>query len=152
MRTVHEVARELRGRAGTLGQTPDNAPAVALVVDLHDADAVDGIGLDIAEELAGAGRDEVLPCKVIGLNTHVDPLARLSVEVGAAGSDLLRRHAVGQVAAVALMPALQPAIVAHADKALHTGDFIDCRHNFCSFALLCRLPPWGKLSAAPTAD
>ena len=48
---VHEVARELRGRAGTLGQTPDNAPAVALVVDLHDADAVDGIGSTLRKNL-----------------------------------------------------------------------------------------------------
>ena len=75
--------------------------------------AVDGIGLDIAEELARAGRDEVLTCEVIGLNAHVYPLTRLGIEVGAAGSDLRRRHTVGQVAAVALVPALQPAIVAH---------------------------------------
>ena len=110
---VHEMAGELGSRAGTLGQTPDDAPAIALVVDFHDADAVDRIGLDIAEELAGASRDEVLTCEVIGLNAHVYPLTRLGIEVGAAGSDLRRRHAVGQVAAVALVPALQPAIVAH---------------------------------------
>ena len=78
--------------------------------------AVDGIGLDIAEELARAGRDEVLTCEVIGLNAHVYPLTRLGIEVGAAGSDLRRRHTVGQVAAVALVPALQPAIVAHVAK------------------------------------
>ena len=78
--------------------------------------AVDGIGLDIAEELAGTGRDEVLTCEVIGLNAHVYPLTRLGIEVGAAGSDLRRRHTVGQVAAVALVPALQPAIVAHVAK------------------------------------
>ena len=46
---VHEVARKLQVGEGT-GQTPDNAPAVALVVDLHNADAVDGIGTDIAEK------------------------------------------------------------------------------------------------------
>ena len=52
--------------------------------------AVDGIGLDIAEELARAGCDEVLTCEVIGLNAHVYPLTRLGIEVGAAGSDLRR--------------------------------------------------------------
>ena len=84
--------------------------------------AVDGIGLDIAEELTRAGRDEVLTCEVIDLNAHVYPLTRLGIEVGAAGSDLRRRHTVGQVAAVALVPALPPAIVAHADKTLDAGD------------------------------
>ena len=29
-------------------QTPDDAPAVALVVDLHNADAVDRVRLDVA--------------------------------------------------------------------------------------------------------
>ena len=130
---VHKVAGELAGRLGTLGQTPDDAPAVALVIDFDNADAVNRVRLHVAEELAGAGGDEILTGQIVGLNAHIDPLAGLSVKVGAAGSDVLLGHTVGQVAAVALVPALQPAIVAHTDKALHAGNFIDCRHCYCSF-------------------
>ena len=146
---VHKVAGELAGRLCAALQAPDDAPAVALVVDLHNADAVDRVRLDVAEELAGAGGDEVLTGQIIGLHAHVDPLARLGVEVGTAGGDVLPGHAVGQVAAVALVPALQPAIVAHTDKALDAGNFINRRHNFCSFISLCWLPPPGEAVSGP---
>ena len=45
---VHEMAGELGRRASAVGQTPDDAPAVALVVDLHNADAVDRVRLNVA--------------------------------------------------------------------------------------------------------
>ena len=58
---VHEVAGELGSGLCAAFQAPDDAPAVALVVDLHDADAMDGVRPHVAEELAGTGGDEILP-------------------------------------------------------------------------------------------
>src|SRR5699024_11900451 len=104
---VHEVAGELGCGPGAIGQTPDDAPAVAGGVDLDNADRVDGVGLHIAEEFAGTGGDEVLAGQVIGLDPHLDPLPRGLVKPGAAGGHILPGHAVGQVAAVALVPARQ---------------------------------------------
>ena len=60
--------------------------------------------------------DEILPRQIIGLHAHVHPFAGLRVKEEAALCHFLFLHAVGQVAAVALVPALQPAIVAHPHK------------------------------------
>ena len=116
---VHKVAEELTGRLCAVLQAPDNAPAVALVVDFHDADAVNRVRLHVAEKFAGAGGDEILPCQIIRLHAHVHPRPGLLVKEGAALRHFLFLHAVGQVAAVALVPALQPAIVAHPHKAFY---------------------------------
>jgi hypothetical protein len=96
---VHKVAGELAGRLCTALQAPDDAPAVALFVDLHDADAVHGIRLHVAEELARAGGGEILPGQIICLHAHVHP----TVQAAAAHNllaDLLRfivkqHHMVG---------------------------------------------------------
>ena len=113
---IHKVAGKLTGRLCAALQAPDDAPAVALVVDLHNTDAVNGVRFYVAEELAGTGGDEILPRQIIGLYAHVHPLPGLLVKEGAALCHFLFLHAVGQVAAVAFVPALQPAIVAHPHK------------------------------------
>ena len=113
---IHKVAGELGCGLCAVLQAPDDAPAVALVVDLHNADAVYRVRLYVAEELAGAGGDEILPRQIICLYAHVHPLPGLRIKEGAALCHFLLLHAVGQVAAVALVPALQPAIVAHPHK------------------------------------
>ena len=113
---VHKVAGELAGRLCAALQAPDDAPAVALFIDLHNADAVDRVRLYIAEKLAGTGGNEILARQITCLHAHVDPLTGLCVEEGTALGHFLLLHAVGQVAAVALVPALQPAIVAHPHK------------------------------------
>ena len=114
---VHEVAGELARRARAACQPPDDAPAVALVVDFDDAHVVFGVEFDVAEVLARTGGDEVLAREVVRLNAHVHPFAGGGAEVGAALRDFLVLHAVGEVAAVALVPALIPAVGAHADVA-----------------------------------
>ena len=80
---VHEVAGELGCGLCAVLKAPDDAPAVALVVDLHDADAVDRVRLYVAEELAGAGGDEILTRQIVRLHAHVHPFAGLLVKEGA---------------------------------------------------------------------
>ena len=121
-RVVHEVAGELAGGTAAVDQAPHNAVAVALVVDLHHADAVLGIKDHIAEVLAAAGGQEVLARQVRAGDAHVDPGPGRLVKEGLHLRHFLGGQAVGQVAAVALMPALEPAVVAHADIALHNGN------------------------------
>ena len=113
---IHKVAGELTGGLCAVLQAPDDAPTVALVVDLHNTDAVNRVRLHVAEKLAGTGGDEILPRQIICLHAHVHPFAGLLVKEGTALCHFLFLHAVGQVAAVALVPALQPAIVAHPHK------------------------------------
>ena len=136
---VHKVAGKFRGGLGAVGKTPDDAPAVARSVDFHDADAVDGVRLNVAEELARPGGEEIFPGEVVGLHAHIDPGAGRSVKEGAAGGDVGVGHTVGQVAAVAFVPALQPAVVAHTDKALYAGNGKDSRHKFAPFLLKLRV-------------
>ena len=76
-----------------------------------------GVEFDVAEVLARTGGDEVFAREVVRLNAHVHPFAGGGAEVGAALRDFLVLHAVGEVAAVALVPALIPAVGAHADVA-----------------------------------
>ena len=116
---VHKVAGELGCGLCAVPQAPDDAPAVALVVDLHNTDAVDRVRLHVAEKLAGAGGDEILARQIIRLHAHVHPLPGLLVKEGTALRHFFFLHAVGQVAAVALVPALQPAIIAHPHKAFY---------------------------------
>ena len=116
---IHKVAGELGCGLCAALQAPDDAPAVALAVDLHNTDAVDRVRLYVAEELAGASGDEILPGQIVRLHAHVHPFAGLLVKEGAALRHFLFLHAVGQVAAVALVPALQPAIIAHPHKAFY---------------------------------
>ena len=78
---------------------------------------------------AGTGGDEIFPGQVISLNAHVDPLARGFVNERTACGNIFLGHAVGQVAAVALMPALQPAVVAHTDKTFYVCYIINRAHN-----------------------
>ena len=76
-----------------------------------------GVEFDVAEVLARTGGDEVFAREVVRLNAHVHPFAGGCAEVGTALRDFLVLHAVGEVAAVALVPALIPAVGAHADVA-----------------------------------
>ena len=133
---VHKVGGELTGGAAAVHQAPDDAVAVALIVDLHDADAVLGIEDHVAEEFAAAGGNEVFPGQVFSGNAHADPGAGLGVEEGLHGFHFLRLQPVGEVAAVALMPALEPAVVAGADVFLHDIQ-IENAHFFFSFLCAC---------------
>ena len=81
---VHKVAGELAGRLCAALQAPDDAPAVALVVDLHNADAVDRVRLHVAEEFARTGGDEILASQIVCLHPHVHPLPGLRIKEGAA--------------------------------------------------------------------
>jgi len=132
---IHKVAGELGCGLCAVLQTPDDAPAVALVVDLHDADAVNRVRLHVAEKLAGAGGDEILTRQIVRLHPHVHPFAGLLVKEGAALCHFLFLHAVGQVAAVALVPALQPAIVAHPHKAFYDLNIQNTHDKYLSFPL-----------------
>ena len=103
---IHKVAGELAGRLCAALQAPDDAPAVAFIVDFHNADAVDRVRLHVAEEFARTGGDEILASQIVCLHPHVHPLPGLRIKEGAALRHFLLLHAVGQVAAVALVPAL----------------------------------------------
>ena len=124
---VHEVAGELTSGLGTALQTPDNPPGIALFINLHNTDGMLGVQDHITEELAGTGGEEILTGQVLAGNAHVDPGAGL-LEEGAAGLHLLSLHAVGQIAAVTLVPALEPAVVAHTDIVLYDL-YIQNAHN-----------------------
>ena len=132
---IHKVAGKLGCGLCAVLQAPDDAPAVALVVDLYDADAMDGVRLYVAEELARAGGDEILPGQIIRLHPHVHPLPGLRVKEEAALCHFLFLHAVGQVAAVALVPALQPAIVAHPHKAFDNFNIQNTHDKYLFFPL-----------------
>jgi len=96
---------------------------------------VDRVRLHVAEELAGAGGDEILPGQIICLHPHVHPFAGLRVKEGAALRHFFFLHAVGQVAAVALVPTLQPAIVAHPHKAFYDLNIQNTHDKYLSFPL-----------------
>ena len=141
---VHVVAGELAGGLGAVEQAPHDAIGVALLVDLDDADVVRRVAFDVAHVLAAACSQEVGACQVLSRHAHLDPLARLGVEERTGRLDILFGHAVGEVAAVALVPALQPAVVAHAGKAAHEGQVLNrkavdallgsAQHAHCSLA------------------
>ena len=117
-RMVHEVAGELAGGLCAAFQAPDDPPGITLIIDLDNADGMLGIQDHITEELAGTGGQEVLACQVFAGDAHADPGAGFLKERHAC-FNFLRLHAVGQITAIALMPALKPAIVAHTDIVLN---------------------------------
>ena len=80
---------------------------------------------DITHILARAGAHEVLAGKILATHAHLDPLARLLKERFGLG-DLVVGHAVGKVAAVALMPALPKAVIAQAAEALDKRQIFHC--------------------------
>ena len=46
---------------------PYDAPGIAVFVDLHDAQGMDGIRFHVAEILSAAGGDEILTCQILRL-------------------------------------------------------------------------------------
>ena len=96
---------------------------------------MDRVRLHVAEKLAGAGGNEILARQIVRLHAHVHPFAGLRVKEGTALGHFLFLHAVGQVAAVALVPALQPAIVAHPHKAFYDFNIQNTHDKYLSFPL-----------------
>ena len=125
---VHVVAGELAGGLAAVHQAPADAVGIALVIDLDHADGILGIGNDVAEELAAAGGEEVGAGQILAGDAHGDPGTGLSVEEGGDFGDFRVGETVGQVAAVAFVPALMPAVVSHADVFL---DDRDVEHAHC---------------------
>ena len=105
---------------------------VAGLVDLHDADVMRGVASHVAHVLAGTRGDEVAASEVLATHAHLHPSARLVVKERARRLDLLVGHAVGEVATVTLVPALQPAVVAHAGKALDKAQHFHCHDALLS--------------------
>ena len=85
--------------------------------------------IEDAEEFAAAGREEVFPGEVFARHAHVHPRTRHIIEEWPHLLYLRLRQAIGHVAAVALVPALMPAVVDHADVALHHRNV---QHAHCS--------------------
>ena len=122
---VHVVALELTGWTGAVGKAPHNAEGVTGLVDLDDADVGVRILKNIAHVLARAGAHKVLASKILAAHAHLDPLAGLLKERLGLG-DLLVGHTVGEVAAVALVPALLKAVIAQATEALDKRQIFHC--------------------------
>ena len=139
---VEEMAGELAGGAAALLQAPDNAPGIPGLVNLHNADVVLGGQGHVAEILAAAGGNEKFSPQVVRLDAHVHPLAGGIFEIGAALLHFLGAHAVGEVAAVALVPALVPAVAAHADVMVHHFNIGNC-HCSLPFSNSSRVPVRG---------
>lgn len=138
---IHEVAFKLARGPPALFQPPDDAEAVARVVDLHDADVVLRRALDVLKELAAAGGDEVLARQVRRAHAHLNVGAVIG-EVRLREGGLVLRHAVGQVASVALVPALLPAQLAGVDVFPHAVDVKDAVHPvFLPFRRALRARP-----------
>ena len=114
---VHKVGGEFAGRPASVLQSPDNTVGIALFVDFHNT--VLRFQTHILQELSAAGGDKVLTLQVISLYTQLHPWPGFRFKIWAALRHFLLFHAVGQVAAVSLMPALFPAVIAHSDKTLH---------------------------------
>ncbi len=131
---IHEMRREFTGRARAIAKAPDNSPGIPLVVDLHDADICRRVELHIPHKPAAARGDEILPGKIVRLDAHVHPRAGRLIEERARRVHILLLHAVGQVAAVSLMPSLLPSVGAQTDKSFH------CRYLFYSSDRHC-IPP-----------
>ena len=67
------------------------------------------------------GNEEVSVRQGWFAEAQIDPFARLAVEPAAHLRYVFFGHTVGEVATVALVPALQPAIVAKMDESLDEG-------------------------------
>ena len=118
-RVIHEVRRELAGGPSALLQSPDDAVAVPRLVDLHDTDVVLWLQMHILEEFSASGGNKIFALQVVCLHAHGNPLARLLLEPGTALSHLLGTHAVGQVSAISLMPALADTVLTHMNIIFH---------------------------------
>ena len=123
---VEKMAGKLAGGTAPLLQAPDNAPGISGLVDLRNAQVVLRCQGNIAEILAAAGGDKKLPFQIVCLDAHVYPLAGGFFKIGAALLHLFRAHAIGQIAAVALVPALVPAVAAQADVILQDFTISNC--------------------------
>ena len=108
-RMIHEVAGEFAGGTPALFQTPDNAPAVTSRINFQNADIILRRKNDIAEVFTAAGGDEIFACEVFSLYAHVHPFFRLT-EIRLQLIYFFFSQTIGQVAAVAFVPALEPAV------------------------------------------
>ena len=116
---VHEVRGELAGGNAAVLQAPHDAPCVAGVVDLDDAHVGRRVELHVAHIAARARGGEECPAQIVGLHAHGHPAGGVVVEERAARANLFIGQAIRQVTAVALVPALVPAIGAQAHERLH---------------------------------
>ena len=116
---VHEVRGEFGCGLAAIGKAPYDAPRIASFVDLYDADVVGRVAHDVAHVAARTRGKEVSTTQAVGLNAHVHPNAGLFVEERTRLLNFLFLHAVGEVAAVAFVPTLLPAVVAQAAEAAH---------------------------------
>ena len=113
---------KLAGRKAALDQSPADAVLLALLVDLDQCDTRFRIHNNIPEELAGAGHQEEFSCKARDTRADIMPFAVIE-ETIADGIHFMLRQAIGQIAAVALMPSLLVAFVGHLDKCLYKSSF-----------------------------
>ena len=108
---------QLARRATTLRQSPDNGVVLAALVHADDGGVLLGCELHISHILAAARDEEVFVCQFRHRVADRQPLRR-GVQRVLCPRNLLRADAVGEVAAVALMPALAERVRREPDKAL----------------------------------
>ena len=125
---VHVMTRKLTGGSRPALEPPDYAPARTRGVYLHYAHRVLGVGLNVAEILAAARGDEIFPRERPVSHAHAHPLAGGAEKRRALGN-FFGPQTVSEVAAVALVPALEPAVAAHADESPH-GFYIENAHIY----------------------
>ncbi len=104
-----EVRRQFGGGHRFSRQSPQNVVARAIAVHFHHAEVGGRVELHVAEEFAGAGDDK----RRVGQQRHrlaQRDIARFLVEIGRIRFDIRVVQAQRQVAAVALVPALQPGV------------------------------------------
>ena len=116
---VHEMRGELAGGNAAVLQAPHDAPRIAGIVDLDDAHVGGGVELHVAHVAARAGGGEERAAQIVGLHAHGHPAGGVVVEERAARAHLLVGQTIRQVAAVALVPTLVPAVGAQAYERLH---------------------------------
>ena len=119
-----DVTRQLARGCSAVGETPDDAVAVALRADLDDADALGKGALDEAQVLAGAGDSKELACHLRAGNAKLHP-GGVCLEGRAAGLYVIGFEAVGDVAAVGLVPTHLPTLGAEVCQPAHELHALD---------------------------
>ena len=113
-----EMRRQLTGRTAAANEPPDDAVVLARRIDLDECDILLRGEPDVAHILAAARHEEIFPREPRHRIADRLPCADLVQRV-LDRLHFLRRDAVRQISAVALMPSLLERISGQALKALH---------------------------------
>ena len=132
---VHQVRGELARRRTAVIHSPHNTVVLALFINFRKGDIILRRYTDIAQKFSAPCCNKKFTRQIF--DGHADGLPLPRYKTGTHDIDFFRPYTVGQIAPVALMPALSVSIIRQADK-LTDKLGINNSHSFISFYKIIR--------------